>query len=134
MKKTLVTMVAGMMIFAGCASQKEVMLEQGHSLAYADGFDDGCHSGKKAGGNMFESFKKDEDRFTRHSKYTQGWSDGFRECESEQEALDRQIRMSMEQQHLNDERKRNEKIDNYYFAEHALSGVNYDVNILNKLK
>ncbi len=135
MKKTMLTMAAaGMMIFTGCASQKDIMLQEGHSLAYADGFDDGCHSGKKAGGNMFESFKKDEDRFARHSKYTQGWSDGFRECESEQEALDRQIRMSQEQQYLNEERIRNEKMDNYYFEQHALSGVNYDANTLNKLK
>jgi len=134
MKTTLLVMAAGMMIFAGCATQKEIMVQEGHSLAYADGFDDGCHSGKKAGGDMFESFKKDENRFARHSKYTQGWSDGFRECENEQEALDRQVRMSQEQQYLNDERKRNEKMDNYYFEQHALSGVKYDAKTLNKLK
>ena len=126
--------IAGMIIFSGCATEKDIMLQEGHSLAYADGFDDGCHSGKKAGGNMFESFKKDEDRFARHSKYTQGWSDGFRECENEQEAQDRQIRMSMEQQRLNEERKRNEKMDNYYFEQHALDGVKYDSKSLNKLK
>jgi len=120
MKKTLVTMVAGMMIFAGCASQKEVMLEQGHSLAYADGFDDGCHSGKKAGGKLFEDFKKDENRFARHSKYTQGWSDGFRECEKEQEAIDREVRMGMEQQQLMEARKNNENMNNYYFEQYPL--------------
>ena len=126
--------IAGMIIFSGCATEKDIMLQEGHSLAYADGFDDGCHSGKKAGGNMFESFKKDEDRFARHSKYTQGWSDGFRECENEQEAQDRQIRMSMEQQHLSEERKRNAKMDNYYFEQHALKGVKYDPKLLNNLK
>lgn len=134
MKRTLITLTIGIIIFTGCASQKEIMIQQGHSLAYADGFDDGCHSGKKAGGNMFESFKKDENRFARHSKYTQGWSDGFRECESEQEALDRQIRMSMEQQRLSEERKRNERMDKYYFEQHTLDGVSYDAKALNKLK
>ena len=132
MKKTLVTMAAGMMIFAGCATQKDVMMQQGHSLAYADGFDDGCHSGKKAGGNMFESFKKDENRFARHSRYTQGWSDGFRECELEAEASQRQIRMGMEQQRLNDERKHNNSMNKYYFEQHALDGVNIDTNALRR--
>ena len=127
-------MTVGMMIFAGCASQKEIMMQEGHSLAYADGFDDGCHSGKKAGGNMFESFKKDEDRFSRHSRYTQGWSDGFRECELEAEAAERQMRMGMEQQRLSDERKYNKNMDNYYFEQHALDGVSYDAKALNKLK
>jgi len=132
MKSTLVTMAAGMMIFAGCATQKEVMMQQGHSTAYAEGFDDGCHSGKKAGGNMFESFKKDENRFARHSRYTQGWSDGFRECELEAEASQRQIRMGMEQQRLNDERKHNKSMNNYYFEQHALDGVKIDTNALRR--
>ena len=134
MKKTILTVAVSMMIFEGCATQKEVMMQQGHSTAYAEGFDDGCHSGKKAGGNMFESFKKDEDRFARHSRYTQGWSDGFRECELESEASQRQIRMGMEQQRLNDERKHNTNMDKYYFEQHALDGVNYDARTLNRLR
>ena len=117
------------MIFSGCASQKEIMIQEGHSLAYADGFEDGCHSGKKAGGNMFESFKKDENRFADHGKYAQGWSDGYRQCENEQEAMDRQIRMNMEQQRLNEVRKQNKKMDAYY-----LEGIKYDPQTLNKLK
>jgi len=129
MKKTLLIMTAGMMIFAGCASQKEVMVQQGHSLAYADGFDDGCHSGKKAGGNMFESFKKDENRFAKHSKYTQGWSDGFRQCENEQEAMDRQIRMSMEQQRLNTERKHYQHVDDYHLLNSANFGADFEKNL-----
>jgi len=38
-------------IFTGCASQKEQLIKQGASPAYAQGFEDGCHSGKKAGGS-----------------------------------------------------------------------------------
>lgn len=37
----------------------------------------------------------------------QGWTDGFRQCETEQEALDRQIRMSIEQQKLMEAKKQN---------------------------
>lgn len=129
MKTTLITLTAGMMIFAGCATQKDIMVQQGHSLAYAEGFEDGCHSGKKAGGNMFESFKKDENRFSKHSKYTQGWSDGFRQCENEQEAMDRQIRMSIEQQQLNAERKHYQHVDDYHLLNGANFGADFEKNL-----
>jgi len=111
--KILFVITISMILFAGCATQKEIMLQQGHSLAYAEGFEDGCHSGNKAEGSLFDQFKKDENRFAKHKKYTQGWSDGFRQCESEQEALDRQIRMSMEQERLDEARKRNDRMDDY---------------------
>lgn len=129
MNKTILALATSMLIFSGCASEKEIMLQQGHSLAYAEGFDDGCHSGRKAGGNMFESFKKDENRFAKHGKYAQGWSDGFRQCENEQEAMERQIRMNMEQQRLNEEKKHYKKMDTYY-----LEGYKYDAKTLNYLK
>ncbi len=53
---TLIILVA--LALSGCVSQKESMIKQGYPLAYADGFDDGCHSGNKTGGSMFEEFKK----------------------------------------------------------------------------
>ncbi len=126
--------ILGMVIFSGCATQKDIMVQEGHTLTYADGFDDGCHSGKKAGGNMFESFKKDENRFSKHSKYAQGWSDGFRQCENEQESGDRQVRMSQEQQYLYEERKRNDKMDNYYLEQQALKSTPYDAKLLTIFK
>ena len=70
-----------------------------------------------------------ENRFANHGKYAQGWSDGFRQCENEQEAMDRQLRMNMEQQRLNEARKQNKKMDTYY-----LEGIKYDPQTLNKLK
>jgi uncharacterized protein YceK len=90
---------------SGCATQSETMKSQGYPAAYAEGFEDGCHSGKKAGGSYFDQFKKDVRRFNSDSDYAQGWSDAFRQCETEQEALDRQIRMSMEYQRMDNERK-----------------------------
>lgn len=92
---------------SGCMSQKEMMIEQGYPLSYADGFDDGCHSGKKAGGYLFDQFKKDVKRFNSDSDYAQGWSDAFRQCESEVEASDRMMRMGMEQQRLFEQKKHN---------------------------
>lgn len=90
---------------SGCATQGETMKSQGYPAAYAEGFEDGCHSGKKAGGSYFDQFKKDVPRFNSDSDYAQGWSDAFRQCETEQEALGRQIRMSMEYQRMEQDRK-----------------------------
>lgn len=115
--------MSGFVGVLGCVSQKEVMIKEGYPIAYADGFDDGCHSGNKAGGSLFDQFKKDVRRFEKHSEYTQGWSDGFRQCESEQEALQRQTRMSMEQQRLLEEKKRNKWEEQRHLERQMLKGI-----------
>lgn len=102
------------------------MIQQGYPLAYADGFDDGCHSGKKAGGSLFDQFKKDVNRFEKDSQYAQGWSDGFRQCETEQEALQRQIRMGIEQQRLTEERKHNQWEEQRHLERQVLKSVDTD--------
>jgi len=117
---------------SGCVSQKESMIKQGYPLAYADGFDDGCHSGNKAGGSMFEEFKKDVKRFGKDSEYAQGWSDGFRQCESEQEALQREIRMSIEHQRLMEEKKRNSWEEQRHLEREVMKGI--DTDALKNLK
>ena len=104
--------VCGLIAISGCVSQKESMIKQGYPLAYADGFDDGCHSGNKAGGSMFDQFKKDVRRFESDSQYSQGWSDGFRQCETEQERLQRHIRIGIEQKIPMEQKKHDDKIEN----------------------
>lgn len=47
----------------GCASTKDNMVATGFPVQYAEGFDDGCHSGYKAAGSLFDEFKKDISRF-----------------------------------------------------------------------
>jgi len=121
-----------LVIVSGCISQKEVMINQGYPLPYADGFDDGCHSGKKAGGSMFDQFKKDVNRFGKDARYAQGWSDGFRQCETEQEALQRQIRMSLEQQRLIEDKKHNKWEEKRHLETEALKGI--DTSGLKNLK
>ena len=108
------------------------MINQGYPLSYADGFDDGCHSGNKAGGSMFEQFKKDVRRFEKDLQYAQGWSDGFRQCETEQEALQRQIRMSIEQQRLIETKKHNQWEEQRHLENEVLKGV--DTNSLRTLQ
>jgi len=99
--------IINVLLLSGCASTSEQMQEQGYSAGYADGFEDGCHSGKKAGGSYFDQFKKDVSRFNTDKDYAQGWSDSYRQCETEQEALDRQTRMNIEWQKMDNERKAN---------------------------
>ena len=121
MKKINVLMIAAvssLLLFSGCIDQKAAMLQQGFPLAYTEGFDDGCHSGRKAGGSLFDQFKKDVERFNSEDQYAQGWSDGFRQCETEQEAIQRNMRIGIEQQKLNEQRKQNK-----YEREYHLQGI-----------
>ena len=128
----LIFSFCSMFALFGCATQKERMVQQGYPLSYADGFDDGCHSGKKAGGSMFDQFRKDVRRFQEDPQYAQGWSDGFRQCETEQEALQRQIRMGMEQQRLTEEKKHNDWEEKRHLEREVLKGI--DTSGLEKLK
>ena len=115
--------VCGLIAISGCVSQKESMIKQGYPLAYADGFDDGCHSGNKAGGSMFDQFKKDVRRFESDSQYSQGWSDGFRQCETEQEAIQRQVRIGIEQQKLMEQKKHDDWNEHNYLKGIDTSGL-----------
>lgn len=124
--------VCCLVAFSGCVSQKEAMIKEGYPLSYADGFDDGCHSGNKAGGSMFDQFKKDVRRFESDSQYSQGWSDGFRQCETEQEALQREIRISIEHQRLMEEKKRNSWEEQRHLEREVMKGI--DINALKNLK
>jgi hypothetical protein len=115
--------VCGVIAMSGCVSQKDSMIEQGYPLPYADGFDDGCHSGNKAGGSLFDQFKKDVTRFNSDTQYSQGWSDGFRQCETEQEAIQRQARIGIEQGKLNEQKNHNHKTENNYLKGIDTSGL-----------
>lgn len=128
----LVLSFCSMFAFFGCVTQKETMIKQGYPMSYADGFDDGCHSGKKAGGSMFDQFKKDVRRFQKDTQYAQGWSDGFRQCETEQESLQRQMRMGMEQQHLMEEKKHNDWVEKRHLETEMFKGI--DTRGLENLK
>ena len=119
----IVAIVSCFMLLSGCVSQKETMIKQGYPLSYAEGFDDGCHSVNKAGGSLFDQFKKDVRRFESDTKYAQGWSDGFRQCESQQESVQRQTRMAIEQQKLSEQKKQNDLQEQYHLEREAVKGV-----------
>ncbi|MGS0675198.1 hypothetical protein [Shewanella sp. 0m-4] len=99
------SIIISTLMLAGCATTSETMKAEGYPASYADGFEDGCHSGSKAGGSYFDQFKKDVKRFNSDKEYAQGWSDSYRQCETQQEALDRQTRMNIEWQKMDNDRK-----------------------------
>ncbi|MFQ6549314.1 hypothetical protein AADZ90_015255 [Aestuariibius sp. 2305UL40-4] len=73
-------------------SETMISAQANVSPSYRQGFDDGCHSGRQAAGSLFDQFRKDLARFNSDREYAQGWSDAFRQCETQQEAEDRRIR------------------------------------------
>ena len=88
--KTLLTVTATVALawsFTGCASTAENMKAQGYGPEYSQGYGDGCDSGKKAGGSMFDQFKKNVNRYDNNHKYREGWDDGYKECKSEEKQI-----------------------------------------------
>ena len=66
------------------------MIERGFPPAYAEGYDDGCSSGKEAAGGLFAETRKDTTRYDTDSQYTQGWNEGFGTCRTEMAAMVRE--------------------------------------------
>jgi len=112
-KKVLTIAAIGVaaMMFSGCASAAENMMAQGYGPNYSQGYGDGCSSGKKAGGSMFDQFKKDVNRFDGNRKYREGWDDGFKTCKSEFKASMRSIEANNRDRAIRDSYK---KEDNSY--------------------
>ncbi|MCB1923136.1 MAG: hypothetical protein KDJ27_05205 [Gammaproteobacteria bacterium] len=123
MISTRIAVLLPALMLGACVSQHDAMVAKGYPADYADGFDDGCHSGHKAGGNLFDEFRKDVERFARDDRYAQGWSDGFRQCESEQEALDRQTRMALQRQRLIEAQEQRHERDTRHLEREVLKGV-----------
>lgn len=123
MISTRIAVLLPALMLGACVSQHDAMVSKGYPADYADGFDDGCHSGHKAGGNLFDEFRKDVERFARDDRYAQGWSDGFRQCESEQEALDRQTRMALQRQRLIEAQEQRHERDTRHLEREVLKGV-----------
>ena len=77
---TMLAALVAAVALAGCGSVEETMLDRGFPPAYAEGYADGCASGKEAAGGLFAEARKDERRYDSDSQYTRGWNEGFEEC------------------------------------------------------
>jgi len=80
----LALILAGLAL-AGCQTTYEQMLEDGYPAEYAEGFEAGCGSGRQAAGAL-DRFRKDVTRYLTQPLYGDGWNDGYRQCQSTEQA------------------------------------------------
>jgi hypothetical protein len=80
----LVTLAASVVQLSGCATPGGTADAVGRTPAYADGYKDGCASGRASHGGMFDFEKKNTSRFDSDKQYAQGWTDAFQKCAYEQ--------------------------------------------------
>ncbi|KTB82475.1 lipoprotein [Pseudomonas syringae] len=76
-------------VLAGCQSTRDQMLAEGYPPGFADGYQDGCGSGREAAGASTGLFKKNVPRYLKEKLYAEGWTDGFRQCQAAQNNRDR---------------------------------------------
>ncbi|KQW18657.1 hypothetical protein MRBLPD1_001951 [Pseudomonas brassicacearum] len=84
-----VTMLSVMLLVSGCETTHEDLIARGYPPAFADGYDDGCSSGRQAAGVITGQFRKDVPRYLKDPRYAEGWSDGFRQCQAMRESEER---------------------------------------------
>ncbi|MFJ2281330.1 hypothetical protein ACIOUG_09325 [Pseudomonas sp. NPDC087803] len=81
----------GVLLFlGGCQTTHEDLIAKGYPPAFADGFDDGCVSGRQAAGSISGEFRKNVPRYLKDKQYAEGWTDGFRQCQAMLENKDRE--------------------------------------------
>lgn len=76
-----------LVMLAACQSLRESMLAADYPPAFVDGFEAGCQSGRAAAGPL-GGYTKAVSRYQAEPLYTQGWDDGFRQCEQSQQRDD----------------------------------------------
>ena len=79
--------LAALFVLGGCSSTSETMMQQGYSPDYSHGYEDGCKSGRKAGGSMIDQFSKNVRLYDNDYKYREGWDDGFRVCRGQEKEM-----------------------------------------------
>jgi len=63
-----------------CATPPNPLIASGHTPAYADGFNDGCQSGKASQKPVAGFYTRDTKRFDSDKQYEQGWTAGYWKC------------------------------------------------------
>jgi len=86
----------------GCQTTHDDLIAKGYPPAFADGFDDGCVSGRQAAGSISGEFRKNVPRYLKDRQYADGWTDGFRQCQA---MLENKSREDYRNEHW-DERER----------------------------
>ena len=79
-------------LLTACSSQRERLIQQGATPAYAEGYVDGCDSGKRAAGDILKEAKNDVDRYAESGEYAKGWDEAFKECQVDMVVMVREAR------------------------------------------
>ena len=98
----LASVLGLLLLCAGCQSTHEDLIARGYPPAFADGFDDGCISGRQAAGAITGEFRKNVPRYLKDSQYAEGWGDSFRQCQA---MLQNQDREQYRSRHWDDREK-----------------------------
>lgn len=98
--------LVALLFTAACASRDDIG-SNGYSVSYAEGYSDGCASSQRDG------IINDDKRFDSSGQYAMGWSDGFRTCETPEEANERLGRTSVLMKGVNE-------AHNNYFQSYSL--------------
>lgn len=110
-RAALVLLCAALLV--GCETTHEALIAQGYPPAYADGYDDGCGSGRQAAGAISGEFRKNVPRYLDEAKYALGWNDGFQQCQA--------MRVSQERQQYEEQRNSDRDRDWEQQKDRALS-------------
>lgn len=70
-------------LLTGCETTHDHLIAEGYPPAFADGFADGCSSGRQAAGVISGEFRKNVPRYLGEATYAGGWDDGFRQCQAQ---------------------------------------------------
>ncbi len=95
--RILSVFVAGAFFISGCATtvvkpiapgdllqaKKKQLIGEGNSTDFADGYTDGCASGKRVVGDERYIAEKDSARYMINQDYSIGWEQGYYECRDE---------------------------------------------------
>ena len=72
----LIVAFAATCSLSACQTSDSALREQGNTESYIQGFHDGRHSGMSEGGNRWEHYIRDTERFDEDSQYRDGWLAG----------------------------------------------------------
>jgi hypothetical protein len=76
-------------VLAACTSTTDALLQRGFSPAYADGYEQGCASGKAAADSGGPAAAPTDDRRYQagEGEYAEGWDAGFGTCQRDRQIM-----------------------------------------------
>ena len=67
------------LVFSGCQSEKERMIKEGYPAQYAQGYEDGCSTGRGMAGG-YGNMEKKIRLYDSNKDYFRGWNEGKEMC------------------------------------------------------